>query len=223
MPLTSGLHDVPAGKLAAVVTYLEMRARPSPRAERGAASGETPWSLRRVESPSLAWYRELYRRVGEEWLWSSRLEMPDQALTSILGDASVEVHALQRDGRDEGLLELDFRQSGACELAFFGLASPLVGQGAGRWLMNRAIERAWSRPLERFWVHTCSLDSPGALDFYRRSGFAAYAVKVDVYDDPRLTGVLPRAAARQVPLIDPERGRRPGYLLQGGVTPLERA
>lgn len=121
----------------------------------------------------------------------------------ILGDAGVEVYALEVDGRDEGLLELDFRRAGACELAFFGLTSALVGQGAGRWLMNRAIECAWTRPLERFWVHTCSLDSPGALDFYRRSGFTAYAVKVDLYDDPRLTGVLPREAARQVPLIEP--------------------
>lgn len=203
MLLTSGLHDVTAGKLATVVTCLEMQARPAPRAERGAVLGATPWSLRRVESPTLAWYRELYRRVGGEWLWSSRLEMSDHALAAILGHALVEVHALELGGRDEGLLELDFREAGVCELAFFGLTAVLVGQGAGRWLMNRAIERAWSRPLDRFWVHTCSLDSPGALDLYRRSGFTAYAVKIDVYDDPRLTGVLPREAARQVPLIDP--------------------
>ncbi len=198
MLLPDGCHDVPAGTLAAVVTYLEMQTRPSPRAERGGA----PWTLRRVESPSVEWYRALYSRVGSDWLWSSRLAMTDQALAAILGDARVEVHALACDGLDQGLLELDFSDPNACELAFFGLTAGLVGQGAGRWLMNRALDRAWARPLKRFWVHTCSLDSPGALDFYRRSGFHPYAVKVEVYDDPRLTGVLPRDAAQQVPLID---------------------
>lgn len=197
MRLPDGYHDVPAGHLATVVTYLEMRARPAPRAERA----DAPWTLRRVESPSLDWYRDLFRRVGTDWLWSSRLELSDAELRAILDDPHIEVHALVQDGRDEGLLELDFRGPGECELGFFGLTPALVGLGAGRWLMNRAIAQAWSRPATRFWLHTCSLDSPDALDFYRRSGFTPYAVKVEVYADPRLTGVLPRDAARQIPLI----------------------
>ena len=197
MRLTDGYHDVPAGKLAAVVTYLEMRACPPKRAERD----DAPFSLRRIGAPSVDWYRDLYRRVGTEWLWSSRLESSEHELTAILGDSLVEFHALGHDGRDEGLLELDFRTPGACELAFFGLTPALVGQGAGRWLMNRAIERAWTQPIARFWLHTCTLDSPGALEFYRRSGFTPYEFKVEVYDDPRITGVLPRDAARQVPII----------------------
>ncbi len=108
------------------------------------------------------------------------------------------------DGRDEGLLELDFRVPGECELAFFGVTPALVGHGAGRWLMNRAVALAWSRPIRRFWVHTCALDAPEALPFYLRSGFAPYARKVEVYDDPRLTGVLPTTAAPQVPMVTPE-------------------
>lgn len=198
MLLSDGYHDVPAGKLAAVVTYLEMPARPASRAERG----DAPWTLRRVPSPSVEWYRDLFRRVGTDWLWSSRLELGDAALAAIIGDRRVEVFALVHEGRDEGLLELDFREPGACELGFFGLTPALVGLGAGRWLMNRAIAQVWARPVTRFWLHTCSLDAPGALDFYRRSGFTPYALKVEVYQDPRLTGVLPHEAAPQIPLID---------------------
>ncbi len=115
----------------------------------------------------------------------------------------MEVHALGFNGRDEGLLELDFRVAGECEIAFFGIAHAIVGTGAGRWLMTRAIARAWARPITRVWLHTCSLDSPVALGFYIRSGFTPYDRKVEVYDDPRLTGVLPRAAAPQVPVIAP--------------------
>ncbi|MEY4635526.1 MAG: hypothetical protein RJA55_1324 [Acidobacteriota bacterium] len=201
MLIPDGYHDVRAGALAAVVTYLEMTAAPLLRPEPAAAS----WSLRPVAQPGLDWYRDLYRRVGADWLWSSRLSLTDAALSAVLGAPGVAVHSLMKDGRDEGLLELDFRVPGECELAFFGVTPALVGHGAGRWLMNRAVALAWSQPIRRFWVHTCTLDAPEALPFYLRSGFAPYARKVEVYDDPRLSGVLPPTAAPQVPIITAER------------------
>ena len=34
------------------------------------------WDLRHVEHPDPDWYRDLYKRVGEPWLWFSRLVMP---------------------------------------------------------------------------------------------------------------------------------------------------
>jgi GNAT superfamily N-acetyltransferase len=193
-----GFSDVPPGRIASVVTSLEMAARPPLRPE---AAG--PWTLRRVERPSLDWYRALYRRVGEDWLWFSRVRMPDATLAAILEDRDVEVHALESQGRDEGLLELDFRHEKACELAFFGVAPALIGTGAGRFLMNRAIERAWSRPIGRLWVHTCTLDHPAALAFYRRSGFRPYRQQIEVAEDPRLTGALPKSAAPQAPIFEP--------------------
>lgn len=197
MDITNGYSDVPPGKLATVVTSLEMLAPAPPRP---APSG--PWALRRVEKPATDWYRDLYRRIGVDWLWFSRLAMADDALLGILGNSSVHIYALVADGHDEGLLELDFREPDTCELAFFGVAPALLGNGAGRFLMNHAIEIAWSQPIRRFWVHTCTLDHPGALDFYRRSGFTPFRAQVEVVDDPRLTGLLPRDAAPHVPLID---------------------
>ena len=99
--------------------------------------------------------------------------MPDAELAAIIHSPLVEVYALVQDGRDEGLLELDFREAGQCELAFFGVTAKLIGSGAGRWLMNRALELAWSRPVARVWVHTCTFDHPSALAFYQRAGFRA--------------------------------------------------
>jgi GNAT superfamily N-acetyltransferase len=203
MMLPAGYSDVPEGKLASVVTCLEMRARAAPGAERA----DGPWQLKRVAQADPAWYRELFRRIGTEWLWFSRLVMPAADLEAILCSPAVELYTLEWQGRDEGLLELDFRTAGECELALFGLTEALRGRGAGRWLMNRAIERAWAHPIGRFWVHTCTLDHPEALGFYVRSGFRAYARRVEVADDPRLTGLAPRTAAAHVPII--EHGRRP--------------
>jgi len=196
MILPDGYSDVPAGKIAAIVTHLEMTARPAPRPDIAGA-----WSLRRVDSPVLDWFRDLYRRVGEEWLWFSRIRMPDAELAKRLHAPQLEVYALVDGGRDEGLLELDFRESGQCEIGMFGVTPKLVGTGAGRWLMRRALDIAWSRPVERVWLRTCTFDHPAALAFYQRSGFRAFRRQVEVADDPRLDGTVPRDVARHVPVI----------------------
>jgi GNAT superfamily N-acetyltransferase len=197
MILPDGHSDVPAGKIAAVVTHLEMTERPVlPRDPAGA------WSLRRVEAPGLDWFRDLYRRIGEEWLWFSRLQMSDVELAAIIQPPLVEVYALVHDGRDAGLLELDFREPGQCELVFFGVTAELIGTGAGRWLMNRALELTWSKPVTRVWLHTCTFDHPSALAFYQRAGFRPFRRQVEITDDPRLDGTAPRGAAKHVPIIE---------------------
>lgn len=197
MTLPDGHSDIPAGKLAAVVTHVEMTARPAPRPD-----PVGPWSIRHVAMPPLDWYRDLYRRVGEDWLWTSRTKLPDAELGAILHAPAVEIHALSHEGRDEGLLEMDFREPGQCEIVSFGLTRTCVGTGAGRWLMNRAQEIAWSHPITRLWLHTCTLDHPAALGFYRRSGFRPFRRQVEVLDDPRLDGTVPRDAAKHVPVIE---------------------
>jgi GNAT superfamily N-acetyltransferase len=200
--LANGEYGVPDGKLAVIVTYLEMHDRAATR-EVSLPEGIT---FRQIK-PDLAWYRDVFTRVGaQDWLWYGRLNIADTALQAILDDPEVEFFTLSKDGTDEALLELDFRQGGACELAYFGLTAELIGAGAGRYLMNQAIARAWDntahqRAVSRFHVHTCTHDSPQALPFYIRSGFAPYKRAVDIDDDPRLTGVLPATAAAWIPAI----------------------
>ena len=128
--------------------------------------------------------------------------MPDAELAAIIHAPLVEVYALEHEGRDEGPLELDFREAGQCELGFFGVTAKLIGSGAGRWLMNRALELSWSRPIARFWVHTCTFDHPSAVAFYQRSGFRACRRQIEIEDDPRLDGTAPRDVARHVPIIE---------------------
>jgi GNAT superfamily N-acetyltransferase len=195
--LEDGMHGVPSGHTASVVTHLEMKTQAAPRAE-----AALDLELVRVPDPDPAWYLELFRDIGGPWLWFGRLTVQAAELEEILSDPKVHVYALWAKGEDVGLLELDFRQDGECELAYFGLTSDMVGRGAGRWLMNRAIQLAWAENIARFHVHTCTLDHPAALDFYRRSGFAPYKREIEIAPDPRLTGHLPRDSAAHVPLIE---------------------
>jgi GNAT superfamily N-acetyltransferase len=197
-PLKDQFTLLPAGQISAVVTHLEMRSRQPLRREH-TKQGE--YALRRVPDPDLTWYRELYRRVGEDWLWFSRLAIDDETLAAIIHDPAVEVHALRHRGRDEGILEIDFRRFPEVEIAFLGVTSSILGKGAGRYLMNRALENAWGRTPSRITVHTCTLDHPRALEFYLKTGFIPYSRSIEIADDPRLHGILARTAAPHAPII----------------------
>ena len=166
MILPDGYSDVPAGKIAAVVTHLEMTDRPAL-----APGPEGTWTLRRVAHPGLDWFRGLYRRIGEEWLWFSRIRMSDLDLAAKIHSPLVEVYALVDQGCDD------------------------------RWLMSRALERAWSQAVTRVWLHTCSFDHPGALAFYQRCGFRPFRRQIEVSADPRLDCTAPRHVASHVPIV----------------------
>lgn len=198
-----GLIGVKPGEIATVVTSLEMLERPRPR-----PLPDSRLRLVRWERPAPDKYRALFRRVGAPWLWFSRLMMDEARLAAIIHDPAVEIHAVaDARGIEIGLLELDYRETATCELSFFGLVPELTGQGHGRWLMAQALMRAWRGDVARVWVHTCTLDHPSALGFYRASGFAPYARAVETFADPRLSGHLPRDVAPHVPMIDPASRR----------------
>ncbi len=194
----TGITDLPPGKIAAIVTSLEMFAKPPVKAD---PPGTAELSLDPIGRYDVARYLAIYRVLGERWMWFSRLVKPEAHVAAILADPAVEFFAVRYEGRDVGLLELDFRVAGEGELAFFGLDESVIGRGAGRWLMNRALEAAWARPISRFWVHTCTLDHQGAPEFYQRSGFVAFKRSVEIDDDPRLTGQMRRDCVPHHPVI----------------------
>ena len=182
-------------ELAAVVTFLEMKTRPD------VAPAASTLQLRRVAHPTVDQYHALFRKVGAPWLWFSRLIMDDAKLESILNDPAVQLYEVAAVEAVVGMLELDFRTEGECELAFIGLVPQLAGQGHGKWLLSEAVRRAWREGVQRVHVHTCSLDHPAALSAYRRAGFTPYKRAIERFPDPRLRGILPADCAPQVPLL----------------------
>lgn len=191
------LEAVAEGELAAIVTSLEMTARP-----RLTPLPTSSLRLQRWQSPACAAYRILFERVGAPWLWFSRLTIDEAALGAIITDPAVEIFAvIHPRGVEIGLLELDFRKAGECELAFVGLVPELAGKGHGRWLLAEAVARAWREDVTRVWVHTCTLDHPAALPAYRRAGFTPFARAIERFADPRKLGVLPIDSAPQIPLL----------------------
>ena len=186
------LVPLPPIHVGAVVTFLEMKERPKPR-----PMPDSPLRLVRWGSIDADKYRILFRRVGGRWLWYSRLAMDDATLLANVA----EVHAvLDPRGVEVGMIELDFRRRGECLIRFLGLVPELAGKGHGGWLFAQTLALAWRKGVERVHVNTCTLDHPAALPSYLRAGFIAHARAFEHFPDPRLTGLLPRDVAPQIPL-----------------------
>lgn len=170
------------GNIETVITYLEMRDRPS-HPTPPAPARKT--ALLRAEDPPVPYYRYLYDAVGGPWLWWERKALADDDLAAIIQDPKVEIYVLYVGGVPAGFGELDCRAEGEVELAYFGLTADFIGQGLGRYLLHWIIEQAWSHEPERVWVHTCNLDHPAALGAYQKAGFEVYDQRTEVITDPR--------------------------------------
>ncbi|MEO9600953.1 GNAT family N-acetyltransferase [Parasphingorhabdus sp.] len=188
-------YNVPKSHVATIITHLEMH-------EHAVLSvPDCKLSLERWTNPTVEDYCALFRKVGEPWMWISRLLMDEDELETILHDPAVEV-SMVRDGEQSiGFIELDFREPATCEIAFFGLIPECNGKGYGRWMMKQALQRAWRDGIERVWLHTCTQDSPRALPFYQQCGFRIFKQEIDMMEDPRLSGHLLKTAAPHVPIF----------------------
>jgi ribosomal protein S18 acetylase RimI-like enzyme len=196
MILTAGLHDVPAGHVATVVTYLEMTAEARMPTKPMPVGSTTTREQMDVDS-----YRALFRAVGAPWLWTSRLTTGDSALRKTLESNDTELWVIRNAEQAVGFIELDFSVPEVCELAFFGLVSSATGHGLGGPMMALAQDRAFGRGAERMTVHTCNLDDPRALGFYQKAGFTPVKRGVEVFADPRLGGPHDPATAPQIPCL----------------------
>lgn len=194
-----GCTDLPPGKIANVVTFLEMTEPPAARPE----PPPDNLAVRRVIDPDPAWYRALCRRIGEDWLWTFLPLMSEDELVALLRDTGIEIHVLERDGEAIGVAELDRRQPGEVEIVLFGVVPEAIGTGAARHLMQGVLKTAFSPDRRRVWLHTCTNDHPAAVPFYLRAGFTPYKYAIEVSDDPRLTGAYPETAAPHIPVIRP--------------------
>src|SRR5690242_17479389 len=127
--------------------------------------------VEREAHPSPTLWRFLYAEVGRGYHWVDRLAWTDEEAARYLGDPELELWLLKVAGETAGYFELRREPDGATEIAYFGLFPAFVGRGLGKFLLTRAVERAWTAGARRVWVHTSSLDHTSALPNYLARGF----------------------------------------------------
>jgi GNAT superfamily N-acetyltransferase len=190
-------------RLDDVITYLEMRERPSGR--RVSAPLEK-LALMRAENCTVSFYRWLYAAVGEPWLWFERRLLDDATLLAEITKPTIEIFVLYVRGVPAGYFELDSAAPDETKLCYFGLVPEFIGRRLGPYLLQAAIDEAWTRPIGRFWLHTSTFDHPKALSVYQRAGFTVYARQHISFEDPRESGILPRTLAHPLlPPLGPDR------------------
>ena len=176
-----------------VITYLEMREKPGAPPVPAPAVGRL--ALIRAAHCTVSYYRYLYETVGTPWLWYERRLLDDAALAAQIRKSTTEIFVLYAGGVPAGYFELDTAPPDETELCYFGLVPEFIGRRIGPFLLRAAIDRAWSRPIRRLWVHTRSYDHPKALGYYQRAGFVVYDRQKLRFEDPRVRGILPRDLA----------------------------
>jgi GNAT superfamily N-acetyltransferase len=155
----------------AVRTFLEMT---DPAELQGASVPPAHAVLDRVEQCAPALWRRLYTEVGREYLWVDRLAWTDDDITRYLSDPALELWVLRVADDTAGYFELRRHDEGAIEVAYFGLLPAFTGQGLGRFMLTKAVERAWALGADRVWLHTSSLDHSSALSNYLARGFSIW-------------------------------------------------
>lgn len=158
-------------KVRVVTSHLEMT---DPREHRPGRPAGPGAAIRhaRVACPELN--RFLYTAVGGGWYWVDRLDWTYERWMRWLGRPEVETWVLYDEETPAGYFELELQALGSVEIAYLGLIPRFVGRGLGGALLSVAIGRAWEIGGRRVWVHTCTLDHPGALRNYLARGFRLF-------------------------------------------------
>lgn len=175
--------------LNTTITYLEMTSTP----------GFTDTELKLPEDCQLrqanklppSFYRYLYNTVGEPWLWWERRILSDDELEAILHESGHEVHVLYRGGVPAGFGELERKQDGSVELAYFGLLPDFIGQALGPIFLKSIVQLAWQATATKtLKVNTCNLDHPRALALYQSVGFSTTSRETRRIINPRSLGLF---------------------------------
>jgi GNAT superfamily N-acetyltransferase len=127
-----------------------------------------------VEGCPPSFFRYLYEEVGRAYGWRDRLAWSDADIRQHLADPSVALWVMSVTNAPAGYFELRTEAGASIELAYFGLLPEYVGRGLGSHLLSVAVERAFESGARRVWLHTCTLDHPGALPNYRKRGFVPF-------------------------------------------------
>lgn len=158
--------------LSATVTYLAMESPPHLPAP---PSPLIKSAILRAENPSVHFYRYLYDVIGRRYYWIERRLWSDARLQAHLDHEKVVLYVLYLAGVPGGMVELDYREPGLCQICYFGLTPEFTGRRIGPWFLHQIVETAWIEPVKRITLNTCTLDHKKALAIYQRAGFVPYA------------------------------------------------
>lgn len=125
-------------------------------------------------------YLKIYFEIGgRDWQWTERILLSKRKLIKKLNESFREIYYYYSENNLLGYFELDFSKE-EVEIVYFGLLPDAIGKGAGKAMMNSAFDIIKKHNRKTVMLHTCSGDSPQALDYYKKMGFEVFKT---IYED----------------------------------------
>jgi len=116
-----------------------------------------------------------YRQVGKDHFWRDRLLWSDNEWKKYIDNKNLETGIMKISGELAGFYEQEFHQGqNEVELIQMGILKQYQGKKFGSLLLKYIIQNAFSRNIERLYVHTCSLDHKYALNNYLSKGLKIF-------------------------------------------------
>jgi GNAT superfamily N-acetyltransferase len=172
--MTNKLSGAESTDVEVIRTYLQLE---SPSQLSSAKLDDDNIRIAKLDACPASFYRYLYAEVGRLYHWVDRLEWSDADIRTHLANPRLSLWLMTYLESPAGYFELEGHRDGSVEIAYFGLLQEFLGRGLGGHLLTRAGEEAWSAGANRVWLHTCTLDDPGALPNYLKRGFRPFKVE----------------------------------------------
>ena len=122
--------------------------------------------------------RAFYQWVGGPWQWLEKSTWSDQQWTEYVGREDIKTYIGYVLGTPMGYFEIEIQTNKEIQVLYFGLIPTFIGKGLGGSFLSRAIDVCWSYPVDRIWLHTCTLDHPSAIKNYLDRGFKIYKTEI---------------------------------------------
>ena len=169
---------IPGDEISYEVFYLEMRT--SPKFEWPKKPSGDIFISNSVK-PSSRYFFDLYKAVGGDYEWTDKLKLPISEIDFFLCHPLVRMFTFFKDGWAAGFFMLDYRVTGICDLAYFGLVPEAIGFGYGEYLLKFAVKESWKmKDIGLLTVNTNTLDHPNALPLYQKVGFDIVRSKTEI-------------------------------------------
>jgi GNAT superfamily N-acetyltransferase len=165
-----------------IVTYLEMTGLQQLRPGR-VAPGIV---LKRIDrdSPLIP---STQARVGAAHGWESS-SRSEKEWAEWLSHPRRQYYLIRHENEVAGIADLEPQPGGDVEVTTFGLLPEFVGRGLGGHALTLTVRTAWeiaplgTEVVNRVWLHTSTLDHPGALPNYERRGFRPFKTRTRHHD-----------------------------------------
>jgi len=130
-------------------------------------------------------YKFLYKEIGKNFFWRDRLRWTLEQWDSYIQQSNLQFYVLKQNENVLGYYELLFdANTNSVEIPYLGIFKDYYGKGFGGYLLTDAIRQAFKAPINKVWVHTCTLDHPNALRNYISRGMKIFKTE-EIFFDPQ--------------------------------------